>query len=700
MRSKMKFQYLFDVVLVTIIFLKCCGGYKTDDTSSEAETTTSGYKHQHINDSDEDQLPPRWNTMYSSYTTEITTDSLLQRPKTVPPDDQVIKYCSDITDSTGLKTQKWCSTNVNSKFVFPCINPCKNDDGTYAMRRCELFNNTPTWSKTYNRCNKTNNFNQSNLTMLLNSTQHELSPNKLNEVSTHITTEKLKFTELDIDIAANILENTSKRPTKIEYTEPFFSVVNNLLNVNHSVLKTCRDFGSTDKIIKSIDNFVIGLSQEKTSYSLNLTNIAVEITNPTQSNDNNDYFRVNFSKIDVKIPIELLNTCTLTTFKSNNLFLEGNVVSEIVDLKVFGVKEILNNSISLYLPVEARDEVVCSFWEFNEDEVGNWSMDGVETIRLSDNLVECKTNHLTAFVLLGVSDRIIESLSNSNQLALEIISTILCTFSLIGLIMIFITSFVLKKWYSRRINTIQISGVIAVEIILIFLNDVITIKEGLGCIIFGIFMHYLVLVKFLIMLLIARMQYENFVIVLTSRNRSRNFLLGTLIAFSIPILIVGISAGVFPDDYNPGNVNFCYPKDAAFRYFLIIPIASTLTANIIIFSLVMFQISSSISRDNKQKILQIKLSVMLFFMLGLTWIFSVLSHVIVTPSLQLALIYIFSILSPLQGFVIFVFAIVFDSDAKTFWLNCCKKFKYKAVDTESSKQTTSSAVLMSSIDLN
>nr|XP_022904747.1 adhesion G-protein coupled receptor G2-like [Onthophagus taurus] len=592
----------------------------------------------------------------------------------------------------GLLNQTWCETTVSKRFVFPCVNPCRNNDGTFTMRRCEIINGIPTWSKIYNPCNYPN---LSNLTTFLSSANNQFSANTLNDVSAYIKNQNAILTELDVELTANILENASHQPTKIEHKESFFSVINNLLYANQSVFKSSRNFGSTDKIIKSTDNFVIGLSEETESYSINLTNVAFELIEP-QTNSKEDYFNINFNNVVVKIPIDILNTSMLTTFKSNNLFLEGNVVSDIVDLKVLGVAQILNNTISIYLPVDPLIEVNCSFWRF-EGEVGNWSIDGVETIRLSDDLVECRTNHLTAFVLLGISDRIFENLSETNQIILQIISTILCSFSLIGLIIIFITCFFIKKWYRKRINTIQISAVITLEIILIFLNDVITIIDGLFCKFFGITMHYLVLVKFVVMFFIARRQFENFVTVLTSRNRSRNFLITTFIAFSIPIIIVGISAGIFPDHYNSGDVNFCYPKSEAFIYFLIIPIASILVANIIIFSLVMFKISGSISRDKKQKILQTKLAVMLFFMLGLTWIFSVLSHAVQTLWVQLALIYTFAILSPLQGFVIFVFAIVFDSDAKTFWLDCWNKLKYSPLDVENTKNTTSTAILMSSV---
>ena len=69
------------------------------------------------------------------------------------------------------------------------------------------------------------------------------------------------------------------------------------------------------------------------------------------------------------------------------------------------------------------------------DNVGGWSSKGCKLIEVANNVAECECNHLTNYALL-----IDTSQSGKNPLALQIITSIGCAISLVGLFLTLLTA--------------------------------------------------------------------------------------------------------------------------------------------------------------------------------------------------------------------------------------------------------------------
>jgi len=110
---------------------------------------------------------------------------------------------------------------------------------------------------------------------------------------------------------------------------------------------------------------------------------------------------------------------------------------------------------------------------------------------------------------------------------------------------------------------------------------------------------------------------------------------------------------------------------------------------------VFYSISHSLNQtihksEKKMVAKQIKLSIMLFFLLGLTWIFGIFAFM----QAGVAFSYIFCITATMQGFVMFVYFVLLDSANRRLWMGliCPTKMEMDVQKrtTELQSMTTSS----------
>uniref|UniRef100_A0A7M5V0Y8 Uncharacterized protein n=3 Tax=Clytia hemisphaerica TaxID=252671 RepID=A0A7M5V0Y8_9CNID len=321
----------------------------------------------------------------------------------------------------------------------------------------------------------------------------------------------------------------------------------------------------------------------------------------------------------------------------------------------------------------------CTFWEVQQ--VGLWSSRGCWKINETETQISCECNHLTNFaILLDVTGK------QSNPLELRIMTWIGCGISLAGLFLTLLSYTIFKKLHKKLPPKILISLALSLFILLIvFLvgaerGSVVTSK--LGCQIVAGILHYFMLTTFLWMLIEAINLYRNFVKIFRSGGDGKFFKNSSRIAWGIPLLIVVINGAVEPD--NLGNDQFCVILGNSFYFALLLPVALILFINFIVLIMVLRSLSknqgSKITSTQKQSLAtQTRITLACATLLGLTWLFALLAVGDLSYTFQL----LFTIFNSLQGFFIFVFYTLLNTDVQKEWK---RLFKIKDKEQGNSSQ--------------
>ncbi|KAI8129984.1 Adhesion G-protein coupled receptor G4 [Lucilia cuprina] len=322
----------------------------------------------------------------------------------------------------------------------------------------------------------------------------------------------------------------------------------------------------------------------------------------------------------------------------------------------------------------------CGFWNKT-----TWITTGTNTSYVinsyNEELLLCNTSHLTPFsVLLNL-----EIMDTFNDSALDMISVLGCSLSLFGLICIWLTAVCFPKWREHSTNKVLLNICFVLTLIMIFFvllnipdikSVIFDINNYMHCLITGAFLQYIVLVLFMWMLFIAVLQYQRFVKVYNTDmggNFIRKFF---IVSWGLPLIPTFLLVRYKPDAYMPNaqskaeNTAICYPSGYGFYLGVMLPITLIIIANVSIFAniilkLLLSNIEFKNQRTRKQKLRQVYLSILLFFLLGISWIFGMLAHLESSPVFS----YIFCLTSTLQGFVMFIYFIVINKTTRSIWRN-------------------------------
>jgi hypothetical protein len=206
-----------------------------------------------------------------------------------------------------------------------------------------------------------------------------------------------------------------------------------------------------------------------------------------------------------------------------------------------------------------------------------------------------------------------------------------------------------------------------------------------GCIILGILMHYSILAAFCWMLVSAALQLLRFVVVISARPP--HFLLkGVLFGWGAPLipvislLISGPVSSYSALDFENGSAPFCYPRDLKLILAVILPVSLSVIANLITFFVIIYRVSCGRNKklhgkvtgisERQMAIRQLRMSILLFFLLGLSWVFGLLA--LLSPSeleeWRIILSYLFCATATLQGLALFLFFVAWERKARALWL--------------------------------
>ncbi|XP_037815959.1 uncharacterized protein LOC119606500 [Lucilia sericata] len=410
-------------------------------------------------------------------------------------------------------------------------------------------------------------------------------------------------------------------------------------------------------------------------------------------------------------------------FQETNLTADRIVYGKVISISIPGHDKDLPEILPLILTVNDEDmgdfenyndtqKQYCSYWNYQ-----TWASDGVMVLsrsELNNNTVLCGCTHLTPFAYLiggsynlSVDSEIEVIVKKIHKQALDIITLLGCSLSLFGIAGIFVTACTFRSWRKKANSKVllQLSAAIALQMILFcFVNTeensqhLISNKIFTSCITIGACLHYSVLVQFCWMVIIAYLQFKRYVQVFGNTRPKRFFIKSTILGWGLPLIPVACVLVFDSDSYiphqNESTNPLCYPSGISFYVGIVLPITLIIIANLVIFFVVIYNIlkhpAGSIRHTEKSlAISQIRLLVLLFFLLGFTWIFGLLNAM----KAGLVFSYLFCLTATLQGFILFLYFVIMDPVTRRMWYGFFMKLcglNPKNENSSSAKESTQS----------
>lgn len=379
----------------------------------------------------------------------------------------------------------------------------------------------------------------------------------------------------------------------------------------------------------------------------------------------------------------------IAIFYNNSLFVEDEeqnkeIASRIVSVSIQGYENYLSSPIPVIFKSKRKsktDDLTCSYWNFGhntyeETYPTRWANDGGIRWNVSTQDIEvCAFTHLTHFaLLLGEPDDISLEILEYHDRNLSIITAIGCCLSVIGITVVLITAILFKSWRQKTGTKILLNlcASVGLEMCVIFIADTKYFPiNNIACIIIGSILHYATLSSFCWMLVIAYLQYLRFVKVIgsfTTHLILKSCIIGWVLPFLPVISLLIWDCNSYSPMANTKTTGLCYPQGNTIYFTVLLPISAILIINIIVFCFVMYSVTQKTVKDKTNtknlKLNQLKLAVLLFFLLGITWIFGFLT---VFKDCVLCL-YLFCATATMQGFVLFIFYVVLDSTTRKLWV--------------------------------
>ncbi|XP_047985711.1 uncharacterized protein LOC125225877 isoform X2 [Leguminivora glycinivorella] len=343
------------------------------------------------------------------------------------------------------------------------------------------------------------------------------------------------------------------------------------------------------------------------------------------------------------------------------------------------------------------DDKICGYWNFESnsfrDLPGFWGKKGCLPYKSTNSITVCECYHLTHFgqLINAGSSSNNKEVQSHHKKVLNIITLVGSFISLLGIVGIWITACVFSSWRQKAGTKVLLHLSSSIALPLIFMvvfnldTTIIVNEQGIYkvaehmevlCIILGALLHYSILSSFVWMFITAALQFVRYVRVLGVCRPSRFMMKCTVLGWGLPLIPITVILLIDTDNYIPeptksdmGRYLICYPTGFILTMSVIVPICVILATNIALFAIILYSIYRG--PDGKMRTTdidligaQFRLSIILFFLLGLTWIFGILSF---TNNYLWS--YLFCLTSTLQGFVLFVYFVVCDPNTRNMWIS-------------------------------
>ncbi|KAJ7330241.1 hypothetical protein OS493_022765 [Desmophyllum pertusum] len=370
-----------------------------------------------------------------------------------------------------------------------------------------------------------------------------------------------------------------------------------------------------------------------------------------------------YSSLHSMVPVRMSGT-------NETLKLNSHVISMFLCVPV---KETFQGNVVIVMKhlkvLDDNEFTYCAFWDFSIDTArgkGSWSREGCHVVTEQSNSTHtvCACGHLTNFAILMGSAEF--SLSKANKFALSVITYVGCVLSLFGAVGA-ITSFVVFTQLNTDRHIIHGNLLISIAISqTIFLVGIEQTQNKFRCKFTAIMLHYFYLVSFGWMMCEGLHLYTMVVKVFNLSSKIYHYI---VLAWGVPALVVLITAASRYSDYGTKTSCWISPERNTLLAF-IIPVAGTILANIVILAMVLNEICRlhTSGRTCTGDVVRstLKSLVVLFPLLGVTWLFGLL----VFATHNVVFQYLFALFNTMQGFFIFVLHCLFNSEIR-------KNFKRK-----------------------
>ncbi|XP_045315343.1 adhesion G-protein coupled receptor D1 isoform X3 [Leopardus geoffroyi] len=305
----------------------------------------------------------------------------------------------------------------------------------------------------------------------------------------------------------------------------------------------------------------------------------------------------------------------------------------------------------------------CAFLDFSSGE-GVWSNQGCVLAEGNLSYSVCRCTHLTNFAIL--MQVVPLELTQGQQVALSSISYIGCSLSVVCLVLTLVTFAMLSSVSTIRNQRYHIHANLSFAVLVaqILLLISFSFKPGtVPCQVLAVLLHYFFLSAFAWMLVEGLHLYSMVIKVFGSEDSKHLYYYG--IGWGFPLVICIISISFAMNSYGTNNNCWLSITSGAVWAF-VAPALSIIVVNVGILVAVT-RVISQISADN-YKIhgdpsafkLTAKAVAVLLPILGTSWVFGVLA----VNSQAVVFQYMFAVLNSLQGFFIFLFHCLLNSEVR------------------------------------
>ncbi|XP_073838658.1 adhesion G-protein coupled receptor G6-like [Musca autumnalis] len=565
---------------------------------------------------------------------------------------------------TVRSNNKWPTTDIG-EFAMP-INICLNTTGLPLRRKCFYNNKTHSaeWEKVDPKIKCLKDIKEHIVTNDLNELYQKVKKENATatidsvDVSTRLTNilsrNNTQRIASDLDISTNILGLLTFSDKTVSMATRVVGITNLLMQSDESAVLNARAINTPKHLLRTVETYFDAMTN-------------VFMPNTTDCLDLKDgvkYFIENSTSVFYIYPA-CSNVSGIAIYKT----LPGHI------------PYIFNN-----IETEKENPLQCGSFIH-----GYWSLSKLSNIN-SGNVAVCEMNNLHFGCLIGKKSKtykINDVLSIIVGFSEDIITIVGCILSLFGLSAIWLTALCCKQWRSKHSNLLLLNICLILTLIMtyfLFIN-VTEMRQNLldkfnidYCIVEGAFLQYSILVLFLWMLIIGILMYRRYATVLNNYYVwPMDCVIYALCAWGLPVIPTLLVWLLDPDSYVPVsesasiNNNICYLSGRSFYFGVFIPMLVICTVNISIFFYIIYGFYCRTAKDYRHKkdgrdfILHLRLAILLFFLLGLTWFFGILAYMQENELLSC----LFCLTSTLQGFVLFVFCVIIDKTTRQYWQYFC-----------------------------
>ncbi|XP_064407205.1 adhesion G protein-coupled receptor L3-like isoform X2 [Halichondria panicea] len=382
-------------------------------------------------------------------------------------------------------------------------------------------------------------------------------------------------------------------------------------------------------------------------------------------------------------------------------------VSQVISSQVFSNVKLTNSQAQAtfrfttqkFSEDEVAENARCVFWSVSS----TWSTEGVITVSVGEdeqmrvyNIV-CESSHFTAFSVLMDVTGALNDTTPEIRFALSVVTYVGCSISIFFLFLSILYFLTLRKELLTKVHSF-IHLNLSISLLLgyvVFLSGVETAVANKGaCVFVAALLHYLFTTVFFWMLCEGIMLY--LMLVLVFNQISKKWWIFFIIGWGVPVIPVAISAGIIHDQY--GTEKYCWiavgAGDKGAIWAFVVPMLLVVLVNVFFLLAALRSVynlrKSTVQQTGIKESLQLfsqlfKTTVILLPILGLTWVFGLLS----VNSSTIVFAWLFSIFNSLQGLFVFIFHVLRSEKVTNFLKQCRKRMNSVVLTSASGKNDLS-----------